>query len=214
MNVDLSFTDVTTGVIVAGRLVTLERTTAEWRRVCEDLDRLASRLGVPLVIAVGQYLASFEDDEEIIASAVVGLLVASNDAPEPIEIDADLLRSALPRARELPWAEIVTLIGPQIDPPDETDHVYVTATGPQAGAHVTLGVRGSAASPHPGLEHVAGKDMDQNRIDDGIWGVKIAYVGDWEYSAIDGAIAKHDENLARLGGAAPNARYWLMACYD
>ena len=118
-------------------------------------------------------------------------------------------------------------LGPDVDGlGDETVHLYLAATGPLAGGRVALGVpardeselpawsAGSPQSREPKLEYLAGKDMAQRWIDEGVWGVDLAYVGDWEYTSLDGALEQHEENLALLGVLAGDARYWLMACYD
>jgi hypothetical protein len=56
--------------------------------------------------------------------------------------------------------------------------------------------------------------MRQRRVEDGIWGVSLASVGDWESAAIDKAIASHDANVLRLGVLGDEARCSLMACDD
>lgn len=227
-SVTLNVTDSTTAAIVAGRRYCLERTIGDWKRLCADVDALGEKLGVSLAIVVGTHLGAFGDGDEVIANATVGILVAATDAPEPRQVDTELLQGALTQARALPWADIDTALGPDIDDPreDVPTHVYLAATGPQAGAHLAFGVPArdeselsewSAGSPQsrlPDLEWVAGKDMNQHWIEDGVWGVKIAYVGDWECAVVDEALEAYERNRARLGALATDACHWLMACYD
>ena len=223
----LNSTDVTAAAIVAGRVFMTERTAAELLSMCEAVDGLSRQLDLPLGVVIGTQVANFEPDETLIASVVVGLVVAATDAPEPEPVDTELLRSAASRAAELPWAKIDALVGPfDFDgPPDPEIHVYAAGTGAQAGVHVAYGViardeseapafsPGSPQSREPALAYVAGKDMEARRVEEGVWGVPIAYAGDWEYTAIDRAIEATEEYRGRLGSLGSDARYYLMPCF-
>jgi hypothetical protein len=222
---DLNFTDRTTAAIVAGRTGQVELDAAGMRGLCRQIDALAARAGLPIGIVVASDLAAslvgVAADEPAATTVAVGLLIAWTDRPDPEPVAWDELKTALERARALPWAELAALI----DLADDLA-IWGCATGPLAGFHVAYGVpcRDQAQEPSyrpgtpqavdPALEMVAGKDMRQRWIDDGVWGVALAYNGDWCMTELPFDARSHAERVALLGNLAPRAGYYLMSCYD
>lgn len=228
-SVDLNFTTVTTAAIVAGRGFSMQRTAKSWEQLCQELDRLGAALKLPLAVVVATDFSSADPDEEISADARVGLLVAWTDGPEPEPVDWNALHSASDQAAAVPWERVAALLGPIESPDsqlDEATNLWVLSTGPLAGCHVAFGVPaadesellewspGSPQSREPKLEYVAGKDMDQCQLTQGVWGISILYRGDWESGLLDISAAKHRERQVKLGSLAARAGYYLMASYD
>jgi hypothetical protein len=225
----INFTDVTTAAIVAGRSFFITRTAKSWKKLCKDLDRLAAELKLPLVVVVSTDFSSVDPGDDVSAAARVGLLVAWTDGPEPELLDWDELRTSVDRTVAVPWGRVATLIGPiefPDSPLDVDTKLWVVPTGPLAGCHVAFGIPaedeselpawspGSPQSIEPKLEYVAGKDMDQCKIDHGVWGMSILYTGDWESELLDISAAEHEVRVALLGSLTPRAGYYLMASYD
>jgi hypothetical protein len=113
-----------------------------------------------------------------------------------------------------------------ISPLDEDTKLWAVPTGPLAGCHVAFGVPaqeeskllawspGSPQSLEPTLEYVAGKDMDQRRIDHGVWRMGILYTGDWAMEQLKISASEHEVHTSLLGSLAPRAGYYLMASFD
>jgi hypothetical protein len=113
----INFTDVTTAAIVAGRGFSVTRTAKWWEQLCEEMDRLAAEPKLPLVVVAATDFSTAAPDDDVIAAALVGLLVAWTDRPEPEPLDWDALRTAVDRTAALPWERVASLIGP-IELPD------------------------------------------------------------------------------------------------
>lgn len=215
---DLNFTDVTTAALVAGREAVIATTAGELETLFSRADALG--LVVCLCTDVSRELA---DDEPIECGAVIGVLVASVAHPEPGEVDRAALDAALTRAKALDWGQVHRKLGLSsealITPPDA---LWLTATGPLAGGLLAHGVpasydetrdtewaEGSAQAREPTLEFTSGKDSDQRALTDGIWGKRLAYVGDWATADVTAAVRAP----GALGSLTGEARLWLMASY-
>jgi hypothetical protein len=233
-SVDLNFTQITTAAIILGQSFFTMRTRERWEKLCEDLDRLGNELDLPLALLVSADLSwpGFsrpDPGEEIDAGGLVGLVVASTDDPYPHEVPWRAFEAALDRAASVPWDRIAALIAPIAYPGSLLDgdpKLWAGATGPLAGGYLAFGVQaddesellewsaGSPQSKEPNLAFVAGKDMNQRRVERGVWGMRIEYNGDWGASVLDLSSAARAQHIARLGTLGPEGRYYLMACYD
>lgn len=233
-SVDLNFTQITTTAIILGQSFFTMRTRERWKKLCEDLDRLGNELDLPLALLVSTDLSwpGFsrpKAGEEIDAGGLVGLLVASTDDPYPYEVPWGAFEAALDRTASVPWGRIAELIEPIAYPGSPLDgdtKLWAAATGPLAGGYLAFGVpaddesellewsAGSPQSKEPNLAFVAGKDMNQRRVERGVWGIRIAYNGDWGASTLDLSSVARAQHIACLGTLGRDARYYLMACYD
>jgi len=197
------------------------------------MDELASRVKLPLVVAIATDFSSYschhEDPDWLPFSAVIGLLVTATDAPCPCPVDFALLEQTVGRSNSLPWDEVKALLGPIDERGSELDtesRLWAVATGPLAGLSLAFGVPAVAPGEsleapadgprarEPALEFLAGRDIEERRVNEGIWGVPIARNGDWEYGTVDATPSAHQRHLAKLGTLANDARYYLMACCD
>ncbi len=213
----LNLTSVTTAVLVAGRTCMFDRRAKELVMVCERVDALAAELGVPLVVVFCTDLpTSCDNPDPSPCSAIVGLLVAAAAHPEPKPVDAAALETALSRADALRWQEIRGVLGELDGDLDTESHLYLCATGPLAGGVLAYGVPGSADderhSAQGVLEFCSGKDSEQDWLTEGVWGMKIEYVGDWGYDWSNVERAVRDEGLRQL--LPEGAGFHLMAAYD
>jgi hypothetical protein len=214
----INLVDVTTAALVCGRGFSLNRSTSEWEELFAHVDALAREIGLPLVAVVGNDFSSMDDVEEAFpGSGVIGLLVAATDDPTPLEVAWSSLSSAKERAASIPWERISTLVEASLEP--ELD-VWLLATGPLAGGHVAFGVlardesSGGPQAREPGLAFLAGKDMNQRRVQNGVWGTTATYTSDWAVMPLDVTPEAHEKRMKSLGSLGPEARYYLMSSFD
>lgn len=228
----ISFDDITTAAIVAGRYFSSEAHPSEWEECCRRIDAFAAARRLPLVMVMAQdMLDSFNYDQTLNTSAIVGLRVAVTKEPTPTRIELGAMREALERAQSVPWDEIRDLLPDRGNDRErfqrEETQCWAASAGPLAGVLVAFGVPakqdpweeepvepGSPQTELPDLSFVAGKNMDQEREEQGIWGVRVAYGGDWEPKALDLGDAAHEARVAELGVLAPRAGYYFMTVYD
>ena len=145
------------------------------------------------------------------------------DDPTPTEVAWSSLSTAKERAASIPWERVAPLVEGSLESELE---VWLLATGPLAGGYVAFGVpapdesqlasytAGSPQAREPGLQFVAGKDMSQRRVQNGVWGTSAMYTSDWAVMPFDVTAEAHQKRVNRLGALGAEARYYLMSCFD
>jgi hypothetical protein len=224
-SLDLTTTDVTTAMIIAGRTIAIRLDASEVEAMCERIDELAERLDVPLVVALsGDFSGSADGDEELPCSGVVGLLCSVNDAyHDPKPVSAEAIHDTLARAARLPWKEIEASLPPLDEPLSPVTELVALATGPLAGFKLAFGVPitkaaaeggEAAAQREPSLEYAAGRDMSQEPMTSGVWGMSLCAFGDWPMEAIDKHLGELEDLRALVGSLASESRYFILPSFD
>jgi hypothetical protein len=115
------------------------------------------------------------------------------------------------------------LLPPLDEPLSPNIELVALAAGPLAGFELAFGVpitqaaadRGEAAAQRePSLEFAAGRDMSQERMTSGVWGMSICAFGDWPMEAIDKHLAEVEVHSALLGSLASESRYFILPHFD
>lgn len=208
----------THGVLVAGRSYDFsDFTCSQIVALCEAIDAIAARAGVPIVAVPADVdLASAGDDDEAFCSAFVGILVAAGGTYEPLAVTREAMLQGVEQARAIPtalWAEITAAYraagGKQ---PSEDDlRVRLGCTGGLPMAKLAFGVLG-AKDAGLGGTFVRGQAPDQVPHEIGVHGLKIAHC------SYDGSSAEPfdlgDEAHAARVQEIPGGGYYLMAQYD
>jgi hypothetical protein len=208
----------TRGVLVAGRSYDFsDFTCAQVVALCEEIDALGARASVPLVgVPVDADFASAGDEDELICSAFVGILVAEGGTFEPLAVTREAMLQGLAQAAAIPeavWAEVTAAYraaGGKIPSEDELA-VRLGCTGGLPMAKLAFGLLGPEDAGLGGT-FVHGQAPDQSPHEIGVHGLPIAHC------SYDGSPAEPfdlgDEAHAARVRQIPGGAYHLMAHFD
>ena len=240
---ELTFTEHSTPVIVAGKLFVVGVTSEVLRELGERIDAFAKERDEKVVL-VAQSPPTWPPDGVIGRALMLGRLVAVGNHHGLTKLAVADLRTALTDSEALPWTEMLPLLSdPRLTSalelewdctaePDDTVQLRVFATGAMASGMVGFGVptrdpdsdeeaadeeESDPRETTPGLEEIWGQDMDQKRQPKIVYG---NYVGCCDFHDNEGPVildvsaGAHKVRTKKLGGLAKKAGYYLVGRYD
>jgi hypothetical protein len=208
----------TRGVLVAGRSYDFsDFTCAQIVALCEAIDAVAERAGLPIVAVPADVdLASAGDDDEAFCSAFVGILVAEGGTYEPLHVRREAMLQGVAQAESIPaavWDEITAAYrdagGKQ--PSEDDIRVRLGCTGGLPMAKLAFGRLG-AKDDNLGGTFVRGQSPDQTPHEIGVHGLRIAHCS-YDGSSADPFDIDDEAHAARVR-EIPDGAYYLMAQYD
>ncbi len=238
-SVELSLTEHSTPVIVAGKQLAVGVTTDVLRELCERVDAFAKKEGLKVAL-VSQSPPTWPPEQVLGRALVIGQVVAVGNHHDLTELPVAALRKGLEAARKLPWKKLMPLLeddglqSPQglewecpAEPDDEVQ-LRVFGTGVMASGMVGFGVprpdcgadgqeEGEADASDGELEEVWGQDMNQKRLPRLVYG---QYAGVCDFHDNDGpgivdvSPQAHKKRTAALGSLGKKAGYYLIGRYD
>lgn len=218
---EVSFDEDTEGVLVAGkRFSTGGMTRRQLGEFAKHVEAVAAKTGQALTLVGSGDLTDTgpAPDDTVYAEVHVGFEGGRGGTYGPDTILRDVALHALERAKAVPdevWAAVgEKLEGREREAWDEASvSMYFTCVGPLTAATLAFGMLGTEDGEGPG-EYMRGVDMEQMPHEEGVWGLKVAYVQyeSPESEEVDLGDAAHAERAGELG--VPDARYFILARYD